>query len=157
MNNSRMDSMRKYVSTIYIFLFLSLFYCACTIEDEQIKKWEEEIISIEKQFESMVQEKGIAEGFIHFADENAVLNRNNKIIKGKAEIRKYFKEQNLNEIKLNWKPDFVDISKSGDLAYTYGHYLFSAISPKGDTIKSDGVFHTVWKRQSDGSWKYVWD
>jgi ketosteroid isomerase-like protein len=20
-----------------------------------------------------------------------------------------------------------------------------------------GIFHTVWKKQKDGSWKYVWD
>ena len=24
-------------------------------------------------------------------------------------------------------------------------------------VEYKGIFHTVWKRQSDNSWKYVWD
>ena len=26
-----------------------------------------------------------------------------------------------------------------------------------DPSSEEGVFHTVWKRQPDGSWKFVWD
>jgi ketosteroid isomerase-like protein len=27
----------------------------------------------------------------------------------------------------------------------------------GEVGEYQGVFHTVWKRQPDGTWKYVWD
>jgi len=63
----------------------------------------------------------------------------------------------MQNIKLDWTPDFVDVSESEDMAYSYGGYSFSALSSKGDTINSSGIFHTVWKKQLDGSWKYVWD
>lgn len=52
---------------------------------------------------------------------------------------------------------FCRYCKSGDLAYTYGKYNFSALSTNGEKISSTGIFHTVWKKQDDGSWKYVWD
>ncbi|MCB9249994.1 MAG: hypothetical protein H6613_16335 [Ignavibacteriales bacterium] len=34
----------------------------------------------------------------------------------------------------------------GDLAYTYGHYTFSATNPTGENISAKGIFHTVWKK-----------
>ena len=78
-----------------------------------------------------------------------------------SEIRtaflEYFKKQNLKDVELEWLPDFIDVAKSGDLAYTYGKYTFSSKDTTGAIVKSDGVFHTVWKRQSDGTWKFVWD
>ena len=58
---------------------------------------------------------------------------------------------------LVWKPDYVDVSESGDLAYTYGKYTFTSRDSTGRKVVSKGIFHTVWKRQEDGSWKFVWD
>jgi len=58
---------------------------------------------------------------------------------------------------LLWKPEFVELSKSGDLGYTYVEYVFLKKDSSGNTIESKGIFHTVWKKQSDGKWKFVWD
>lgn len=60
-------------------------------------------------------------------------------------------------MSLQWDADFVDVSKSGELAYTYGKYTFTAIDSTGKTIDDKGIFHTVWKKQKDGKWKFVWD
>ena len=53
--------------------------------------------------------------------------------------------------------DYIDVAASGDLAYSYGDYQFSALNENNEPVEASGIFHTVWKRQSDGSWKYVWD
>jgi ketosteroid isomerase-like protein len=58
---------------------------------------------------------------------------------------------------LVWKPDYVDVSKSGDLGYTYGTYNYTSLDSLGNEQSSSGVFHTVWKRQEDSSWKFVSD
>ena len=58
---------------------------------------------------------------------------------------------------LKWKPDFVDVAASGDLGYTYGHYTYSYIDSTGKAAEDKGIFHTVWKRQPDGNWRFVWD
>ena len=117
----------------------------------------EEIRLMEQLFAEKVKSDGMKEAFMQFASEEAVISRNNRVFKGKKEIEAYFNSIDLQEIELQWKPDFIDVSESGDMAYSYGSYTFSAKSQKGEKMNSTGIFHTVWKRQSDGSWKYVWD
>jgi ketosteroid isomerase-like protein len=116
------------------------------------------IIKIEKQFEIAVNEKGLAEAFYEFADANAVIKRkNDTLIKGKENIRKYYQKIDLKDVVLTWNPDFVEISKDGTLGYSYGEYLWKNKDANGKMIESRGIFHTVWKKQIDGTWKYVWD
>jgi hypothetical protein len=43
------------------------------------------------------------------------------------------------------------------MAYTYGQHTFEATDDSGGIIEDTGIFHTVWKRQPDGQWRYVWD
>jgi len=119
--------------------------------------YKKEILETEKAFAEMAKIEGLPKAFLAYADEAAVLNRNNTIIKGKPAIKEYFKKQTLREVKLEWTPDFVEVSQSGDLGYTYGKYSFSAKDTSGQKIESEGIFHTVWKKQADGNWRYVWD
>jgi ketosteroid isomerase-like protein len=122
------------------------------------KDFEKEVHDAEKAFEKMASEKGIAEAFYFYADENAVIKRqNDTLIKGRDNIRNYYAGQNLKNATVNWTPDFISVSENGDLAYTYGKYIWTNKNDKGELKTATGVFHTVWKRQKDGSWKYVWD
>lgn len=111
----------------------------------------------ERLFCEHAAEKGVQDAFLAFAAKEAVINRNDKIYAGKEEIRQYFEAGTMKNVDLKWKPDYVDVSDSGDLAWTYGKYTFSGENAEGKIVEAEGIFHTVWKRQSDGSWKYVWD
>ena len=106
----------------YLILITLIIFNGCEMREQKVEfeSYKNEIIGIEKEFETMVFERGMPEAFLHFAAEDAVLYRNNTLIKGKNEIKEYFRDQVLTEIKLQWTPDFVDVSDSGDLAYTYG-------------------------------------
>lgn len=140
-------------------LILVLSSCTMEIEKESIDKWKAEIVETEKNFSEMAGEAGIAKAFTLFAAEDAVLMRNNKLVRGKDELIKYLEEQpsKFKDELLSWKPDFVDVSASGDLAYTYGQFTYSYTDSTGTRIENKGVFHTVWKRQADGNWRFVWD
>ena len=130
-----------------------------TLNSSKLDLWKEEVAHMEALFNEMVARQGIAKAFLHFASKDAVLMRNDKIIKGDSALKNHFKNtpsERPNE-KLVWKPDFIDVSASGDLAYTYGPYIYSYTNEKGEIVEHKGIFHTVWKRQSDGHWKYVWD
>jgi ketosteroid isomerase-like protein len=142
--------------TTFLSLLVVLFFIGCNTTDKA--KIKREIGNTEKAFETMAADKGIAEAFTYFADENAVISRgNDSVIKGKGGIRNYYFKKDLKNAHVNWKPDFIDVSASGDLGYTYGHYCWKIVDEKGDTTTNRGIFHTVWKRQTDGSWRYVWD
>lgn len=116
-----------------------------------------EVMEAERSFCQLAAEKGVQEAFLAFAAKDAVINRNDKIYAGKEAIKKYFEAGTMKKVSLTWKPDYVDVSDSGDMAWTYGKYTFSGESAEGKKVEAEGIFHTVWKRQSDGSWKYVWD
>lgn len=140
------------------FLLFSIFVLLIACVKKPIVKSQEElqneIIKVEKNFEKVVSQKGISEGFYIFADSNAVIKReNDTLIKGKENIKNYYSTPIYKTAKVSWQPDFVEVSGDGTMAYTYGKYVWIA-----DNFKtSKGIFHTVWKKQKDGSWKYVWD
>ncbi|RIA09457.1 ketosteroid isomerase-like protein [Flavobacteriaceae bacterium MAR_2010_72] len=135
---------------------LLLTLAACAPKGDDLKEqWKEELLEAETQFAALVKEKGLHEAFVAFADENAVLMRNNTLIIGKKAIDERYR--NMNSKTLTWTPDFIDVSKSGDLGYTYGTYQFKYTDSTGTDRIDTGIFHSVWKRQDDGSWKYVWD
>jgi ketosteroid isomerase-like protein len=118
----------------------------------------EDIVAVEKQFEKKCKDSGIAAGFYEFADENAVIKmENDSLLKGKEAIKNHFSQPRFQKATVTWNADFVEISTDGTLASTYGKYVWIATDSLGNKKDYKGVFHTVWKKQNDGSWKYIWD
>ncbi len=133
---------------------LLLVSCKHSVDKEVVRN---EIIQTEKAFEKMVTEKGQAEAFFYFADDNAVIIRgNDSLIKGKESIKHYYAINANPDAALNWTPDYIYVSDCGTLAYTYGKYIYTIKDTAGKEIQHNGVFHTIWKKQN-GTWKYVWD
>jgi ketosteroid isomerase-like protein len=111
-----------------------------------------------KDFEKMAADKGIAEAFWFFADSNAVIKRaNDSLIHGKENIKNFYAADFYKSATVTWSPDFIEVAEDGDLGYTYGKYIWQSKDSTGATKEFRGIFHTVWKKQKDGSWKYVWD
>ncbi len=140
----------------YLLIALLLFSCKSSSEQD-IERWKKEVFDTEKEFNDMAQEKGLEEAFAHFAADSGVIRRNRKIVKGKAEIRNWYANDFRPNETLTWSPTFIDVSKSGDLAYTYGDFTFTYYDTLGNQKVNKGIFHTVWKRQPDNMWRYVWD
>ena len=139
-----------------LFILTLVFAVSCSQPNkEQLKQ---DIVRAEKAFEKMCAEKGVAEAFYFFADDSAtILRQNDTLITGKENIKIYYSKDSYKAAHVNWSSDFVEVSASGDLAYTYGKYVWKAKDKTGKDVEYKGVFHTVWKKQKDNSWKYVWD
>lgn len=114
-----------------LFLLFSIFLLLIACAKKPIVKSQEElkneIIKVEKDFEKTVSQKGFSEGFYVFADSNAVIKReNDTLIKGKENIKNYYLNPIYKTAKVSWKPDFVEVSIDGNMAYTYGKYVWVA-------------------------------
>lgn len=142
------------LSILFLFIFNS---CRLQEKENQMEIWKNEVMQAELDFAEMAKTEGIAKAFEAFAANDAVLSRNNELVIGKEGIRNFYENRDLTKVSLEWEPDFIEIAASGDLAYTYGKYTYAAVDSTGVSKSSNGIFHTVWKRQEDGSWKYVWD
>lgn len=144
-----------------ILILLVLFLLVSCVPKNDIKSQsvlKEEVLKTEKDFEKLVSEKGIAEGFYQFADAKAVIKReHDTLIIGNENIRNYYSNPKFTKVSVEWTPDFIEVSKDGEMAFTYGKYIWNVKDSLGKISSSTGIFHTVWKKQENGSWKYVWD
>ena len=147
--------MKKTITTIICTLCIVLAFGQRAANRET---WKQQVAETEKAFEKMAHDAGITEAFYQFADSIAVINRaNDSLIYSKENIRHFYTLKNYTNATVNWTTDFVQVSDDGTLAYTYGKYVWKLNQPDGTTKEFHGIFHTVWKKQKDGSWKYVWD
>lgn len=140
-----------------LFFILTIFLISCSepVDKEKLKK---DIFDTEKAFEKMAADSGIAKAFYFYAADDAVIKReNDTLISSKENIGKYYIKTDQKNTKVTWTADFIDVSDCGGMAYTYGKYVWKVKDPKGKESEYKGVFHTVWKKQKDNSWKYVWD
>ena len=126
-----------------------------TINLDEVKN---EIVQIERAFRDDLKAKGVAYAFFTYAAPDAVIKReNDTLIKGSEAIKTYYSKSEYLNATADCEADFTDVSADGTLAYTYGKYSWTGKDPDGKEFNYSGVFHTVWKKQPDGTWKYVWD
>ncbi|HEY1498471.1 MAG TPA: nuclear transport factor 2 family protein [Acidobacteriaceae bacterium] len=59
--------------------------------------------------------------------------------------------------QLTWTPEGARMGPAGDMGFTWGHYESNSKDAEGKPVKETGRYMTVWKKQSDGSWKVVLD
>ena len=141
-----------------LFLLVILFCLTVAGFGQDVrKKAISEIVAAEAAFQKMALDSGVRAAFAHFAAPDAVVNRNDVLLVGRDAMIGYMKKSTATNVTLLWKPDFADASNDGTLGYTYGKYKFSATDSTGKRIESEGVFHTVWRRQPNGEWRFVWD
>jgi ketosteroid isomerase-like protein len=120
-----------------------------------VKPEPEDLIKLDKEFSELSREKGMKYAFLEYAADSAVLfQRNVMPVVGRKAISTSFESFSDSGFTLTWEPMHADMSKSGDLGYTYGLYM-SFI--KADSSVNRGKYVTIWKKQQDGSWKFVLD
>jgi ketosteroid isomerase-like protein len=146
------------ISIMLLMVLSTLMACQTKVDKPELQKESKlMIVKTEKDFETMAAYKGVAEAFAYYAADSAVINRGKFLITGKSRIKDYYLKWKFKDLSLKWSPDIVDVAASCDLGYTYGKYTFSYSDSTGKTVETEGYFHTVWKKQADGNWRFVWD
>ena len=93
-----------------------------------------------------------------YSDDATVLPPNEPMASGKDAIHKSIEGLlGLPGLNLKWEPKKIEVSKSGDMAYSFGTYEMSMTDPKGTPVMDKGKYVEVWKKQTDGSWKCAVD
>jgi len=92
-----------------------------------------------------------------FASDGVLLSRNGKFFKGPEQIfqrQKTVMESAGKGVKATVTT--VDLWLDGDTAYETGTYSYKYLEA-GKPVNEEGRYVTIWKRQSDGSWKIASD
>jgi len=96
---------------------------------------------------------GIHKAFIEFAHDSVVLLKAKRMpIVGKQSLIESYIGKSDSGVMLTWKPAKAIIAESEEMGFTYGFWL--SVS-QADT--SRGTYLTIWKKNSNGQWKYIAD
>jgi uncharacterized protein (TIGR02246 family) len=93
-----------------------------------------------------------------WSDDATILVPDTPAVVGKEAIRKYVADSFATPgFSITWKTEKVEVSQSGDLAYSTGIDRISLNGPDGKSLTEVGRGVAIWKKQADGSWKCVVD
>jgi ketosteroid isomerase-like protein len=108
------------------------------------------VMQADRGFAARAAAAGLQAAFVEYAAPDALIFRAGVgPIRGSAAIGESF--AGAGSATLRWAPEAADVAASGDLAYTWGWYTFTA-----DGKSSTGNYVSIWRR-IDGRWQYVVD
>jgi ketosteroid isomerase-like protein len=59
--------------------------------------------------------------------------------------------------EIKWRPQYIEVLEDGKLALSRGPYRMITRDPEGKATEHWGTFNSVWRTQTDGTWKIVFD
>ena len=138
---------------VMVFLFVS---CNFFSKKNKIAGPEEkqEVMEADRAFSKMSFEKGMKVAFLEYIDSNGVLLRPNQFPIVGADAIDFLSQINDSAYTLQWEPKNGAVAQSGELGYTYGLYV---LKPSGKDTTLYGTYVSIWKKQLNGSWKFVLD
>jgi len=137
---------------IYFFPFI-MFSCASKKKvEEEVVDYKPAMIQADRDFSLLSQEKGMKYAMIQFIDGRGVLLRPNTLPMVGGNAINFISQGNDSSYTMTWEPNGGSIAKSGELGYTYGVY---SLKPRNKDTVFYGTYVTIWKRQTDGNWKFA--
>jgi ketosteroid isomerase-like protein len=113
------------------------------------------MVETERAFSRASEEKGTREAFTEFIADDGILFRPTPVF-GKKWMQEHPLPASPTRSVLSWQPILADVSRAGDLGYTTGPWQFRK-DIKDARPTAFGNFMTVWKKEANGSWKFVLD
>jgi ketosteroid isomerase-like protein len=110
------------------------------------------LLNAERGFAQSSVMHGRNAAFVENFAEESVIFTDKWITNGKQ----FWKERKEAPVVLKWEPEFMDISKSGDFGISTGPWESGEYRPNTPPTGT-GYFVSVWKKQSDGIWKVIFD
>jgi ketosteroid isomerase-like protein len=140
----------------FVFIVFSFTACNLFTNKKSIAGPEEKqkMMDADRAFSKLSVQKGMKNAFLEYIDSNGVLLRPNQFPIVGADAIDFLIQINDSTYTLQWEPKSGAIAQSGELGYTYGLY---ALKPSGKDTTIYGTYVSIWKKQSDGSWKFVLD
>lgn len=148
-----MKNVEKNIFFTAFLLTVVLSFSSCDVKKEATQQSSiHEILNADISFSDMSRQIGMKKAFLQYIDNEGVLLRPGHLPLVGAEAIDFLSQLSDTAYTLTWQPMKAEISKSGDLGFTYGVY---ELSLKDSVYK--GTYVSIWKKQNDGSWKFVLD
>jgi ketosteroid isomerase-like protein len=114
------------------------------------------LYNLESQFAKDVAAKGGAAFALWAAPDAVMLGNGAAPVVGRVAIEKAANWLP-NNYQLTWTPTDAMMGPSGDMGYTWGHFEGRSKDANGNPVETSGRYMTIWRKEPDGSWKFVMD
>jgi len=130
-----------------------ILFSSCTSNRPDLSKQaKEEIINADKAMNQLASSKGFYSALLQYSDDSIIKPKEGELpVIGKKLLEKYWEDKAVIK-EITWEPILAEASSSGDMGYTFGDWKYKS----KDTVMY-GNYCTIWKKQVDGSWKFVYD
>jgi ketosteroid isomerase-like protein len=118
----------------------------------------EDVLAADRAFSAAATARGARAAFTEFADPQAIMFRAGVgPVKGLDAIARVFEDPPA--ATPTWEPAAAEVAASGDLAYSWGAFVWTPVpgGPLAGKPPATGYYVSIWKRQPDGRWKWVVD
>jgi ketosteroid isomerase-like protein len=144
----RLTTTRFVIAPLACLLALALVTVARAETREQLTQ---QVRDAENGFAATMAKRDYQAFASFIADDAVFFDRENTAFRGKQAVVDSWKGlYEKPEAPFSWRSESVEVSDSGTLAHSSG----PVINRKGERV---GTFNSVWRRESDGSWKVVFD
>lgn len=127
-------------------------------DSHTLGSWKTELMEADVAFNQAVANEGAAGWVSFFSPDGAMISQGAGESRGHAAIQGAMEEAFSDPTyQLTWEPLRAEVSRAGDLGYTVGRYTSSRVGSLGQSIRSSGMYVSIWRRQADGSWKVEMD
>lgn len=106
------------------------------------------VVAAERAFAADTLDLGIAGSFTRWSEPDAIVIGGGEVLR----VRDAYPPdaaRPADEPVLQWWPNFAGVARSGDLGFTTGGFTVAG--------QPAGHYFTIWKRQPDGGWRWVYD
>lgn len=118
----------------------------------------DDVLATDRAFAALAMAKGPRTAFTEFADPQAIMFRAGVgPVKGIDAIGRVFEDPPA--ATPVWEPEAAEVAASGDLAYSWGPFIWTPVAdgPLAGKPPLTGYYVSIWKKQPDGRWKWVVD
>jgi len=116
----------------------------------------QEMVKTEQAFSKMAEETNTRDAFLAFIADDGLLFRPGAVNGKKWMIEHPGPPPSDKRPLLAWQPSYAGMAVSGDMGFTTGPWEAKA-DINDEKPQGYGHFVTVWKKQADGTWKFVVD
>lgn len=110
----------------------------------------QQVADTERAFAATMKARDLA-AFTGFLSEETVFYSGPVPLRGPAQVTQFWKKfYDGKDAPFSWEPDQVDVIDSGALAHSSG----PVYDPAGKLV---GRFNSVWRQESPGKWRIVFD
>jgi len=122
---------------------------------------EKELMDVDRAFSRLSIQKGYLEAFYSYITDDGITVSSGGPPSNKETYRKRMEalkaQANPPQVQLAWKPILAYVALSKDLGFTSGSFTLTVTDPSGQKGVQRGYYLSIWTKQPDGTWKFIFD